>query len=220
VDIESKELTTGFLELCLYQDGDDSATITILASECYEGNMDQPGASRSRSKGDRADSQDGELYGPRDTYLTRPGENYYEPFWWRTFRYLRLTIRTASSPVTITTIRYRATHYPLPISTTLTSSSSPELTQQQQLLPRLWRVSLATLRNCMHETYEDCPYYEQNQFAMDARLQMLFTYALSHDDRLARKTLHEFHASRREDGLLEARMLILSSFHPFPFYMA
>jgi alpha-L-rhamnosidase len=57
----------------------------------------------------------------------------------------------------------------------------------------------------MHETYEDCPYYEQNQFAMDSRIQILFTYQISRDDRLARKCMHEFYASQREDGLLEAQ---------------
>lgn len=46
------------------------------------------------------------------------------------------------------------------------------------------------------------PYYEQNQFAMDTRPQLLFSYAISNSSILAGKTKHEFHASRREDGLL------------------
>lgn len=56
----------------------------------------------------------------------------------------------------------------------------------------------------MHETYEDGPYYEQNQFAMDTRSQMLFTYVVARDDRLARKGLRELHASRclDDDGLV------------------
>jgi hypothetical protein len=93
----------------------------------------------------------------------------------------------------------------LPIEAVVESSSSPSV-------DKMWRISLNTLLNCMHETYEDCPYYEQNQFTMDSRLQMLFTYAVSRDDRLARKTLHEFYASRREDGLVEAQF-------PTPFRM-
>lgn len=55
----------------------------------------------------------------------------------------------------------------------------------------------------MHETYEDCPFCEQNQFAMDTRTQILLTYLRSRDDRLARKAMREFFASRREDGLVE-----------------
>ncbi|KAK4127118.1 glycoside hydrolase family 78 protein [Parathielavia appendiculata] len=199
VDIESNELTTGFFELSLDQDGQGSATITILAAECYEGDMDQGVA---RSKGDRTNSQHGKLYGPADTYISHPGRNDYSPFWWRAFRYLRLTITPTTSPLTLRSFRYRATHYPLPITTTLTATTpSPHFTK----LSHLWQVSVTTLRNCMHETFEDCPYYEQNQFAMDARLQMLFSYALSSDGRLARKTICEFAASRRDDGLLEAQ---------------
>ena len=34
---------------------------------------------------------------------------------------------------------------------------------------------------------------------------MLFTYQFSSDDRLARKTLEEFHASRCSDGLIKAQ---------------
>lgn len=54
----------------------------------------------------------------------------------------------------------------------------------------------------MHETYEDCPYYEQMQYSMDTQLQMLFSYQLSPDDRLARKAIHDFHSSLLPCGLL------------------
>ncbi|KAH8886913.1 Six-hairpin glycosidase [Thozetella sp. PMI_491] len=192
VEIEAATLATGFLELSCFQDGDGSATISILTAECYEGDMSH---GQARSKGHRGYSPAGKLNGATDTYVCRPGENYYEPFWWRTFRYVQLRIQTTNSPVTLQSLQYRSTNYPLHIETTLASTP---------FVDDLWRVSLNTLKNCMHETFEDCPYYEQNQFAMDSRSQILFNYLLSSDDRLARKTIHEFHASRRDDGLLEA----------------
>ena len=119
---------------------------------------------------------------PSDVVVT------YEPFWFRTFRYVELEIEThPSSPLELLQVTFRETHYPLEKTTQITKFPSDEES-------KLWDISINTLRNCMHETYEDCPFYEQNQFGMDSRLQILFTYQLSNDDRLARKCMQEFHS--------------------------
>lgn len=196
VEVETSTLTTGFLDLMVACDDDNKtpAKITILYSECYENSMEE---GKPRSKGNRTDVENGLLYGMADTYVLHKGINHYSPFWFRTFRYIRLTIDTSgcSSPVTLSSFTYRSTHYPLDIRTTI-QTSDPQT-------KGLWDISVNTLRNCMHETYEDCPFYEQNQFAMDTRSMILFTYILSRDDRLARKAIQEFYASRRADGLIE-----------------
>ncbi|KAI1873997.1 uncharacterized protein JN550_002576 [Neoarthrinium moseri] len=194
VEVESSILTTGFLDLaCEHQGTDEQAcSFEILYSECYESPMEN---FMSRNKGDRTDFRNGRLYGMTDYYTVHGGENHYTPFWFRTFRYVRLTVSTKDAPIVIRSFSYRSTHYPLNIRSTIQTSSA--------LTRKLWDISINTLKNCMHETYEDCPFYEQNQFAMDSRSQILFTYFLSRDDRLARKAMQDFYASRREDGLVE-----------------
>lgn len=198
IEIETSQLTTGFLDLSMtsneIEDNSSAPRVEILCSECYETSME---AFTRRTKGDRTDFENGVLYGMTDTYTLHKGSNHYSPFWFRTFRYIRLTIITtgSSAPVKFDSFTYRATHYPLEVRTNIETSDT--------LTRKLWDISVNTLRNCMHETYEDCPFYEQNQFAMDTRSMILFTYLLSRDDRLARKAMQEFYATRREDGLIE-----------------
>lgn len=43
------------------------------------------------------------------------------------------------------------------------------------------------------------------QYELDTRLQALFTYSISADDRLARKALYDFHSSLMPTGILQSR---------------
>ncbi len=197
VEISACELTTGFLELRLVS-GKDSV-VRILTSECYAYPPRNRGEGPSLPvKGDRADHVNGSLYGFTDTYqVSGHGDSnaveYYEPFWFRTFRYLQISIETSGTPLTVERLSYRETGYPLEVKTSVQTSDP--------MMSDIWDISLRTLRRCMHETYEDCPFYEQLQYAMDTRSQILFTYSISGDDRLARRCIDDFHRSLRPDGL-------------------
>jgi hypothetical protein len=107
-----------------------------------------------------------------------------------------LSIVTADEPLVLVSLDYEETGYPLEVATSVTTSD--------ESLGKIWEISERTLRRCMHETYEDCPFYEQLQYIMDARQQILYTYAVSADDRLARKCMDDLRRSQRFDGLLNA----------------
>lgn len=158
--------------------------------------------------GDRADRR-GEISGITDTLLLDGSTLCYEPFWVRTFRFLRLRIEAGNEAVTVFAPRYRKTGYPLPVQSQL-SSSAP-------WVEKLWDISLRTLENCMLETYMDCPYYEQLQYGMDTRLEAQYTYAVSSDTALVRKALHDFHYGMQPEGLMSGKapsayLQILSTF--------
>lgn len=196
VEINAGELVTGYLSLRMR--GGKGSEVRILTSEGYvlKGTPDG-GFNSNPKKWDRMDYENGYLHGFTDTYQLggfKGNEERYEPFWFRTFRFVRLDIVTGEEPLEITGFDYLDTGYPLePRAWAETSDES---------LAPVWDISLRTLRRCMHETYEDCPYYEQLQYAMDSRSQILYTYALSADDRLARKCMDDFRRSQRYDGML------------------
>jgi len=197
IEISSDYEVTAFLETAFV--GGGGALVSIVSSECYVyPAKEQKGHLPVPAKGDRIDYVHGHLEGAPDTYrvggfgtIERPEE--YEPFWFRTFRFVQLTVETAEEPLTFTRLGYRETGYPLEVQTKVETSD--------ESLNGIWEISERTLRLCMHETYEDCPYYEQLQYAMDSRSQILFTYNIAADDRLARKCIDDFFRSQRYDGL-------------------
>lgn len=195
IEINTEVLTTGYLNLRLA--GGADSEIKILCSEAYYQPIQE--GQRSARKGDRTDCVNGHLEGYTDVYTadgygTEDAPEMYEPFWLRTFRFIKLTVKTGDKPLTIVGFDYRETGYPLNVVTSAKASD--------ESFRGIWDISLNSLRRCMHETYEDCPFYEQLQYAMDTRSQILFTYMMGMDDRMARRTIDDFHRARRPDGMI------------------
>lgn len=197
-------------EMCGYPTiafaGGKEADVRILYSECY--GISQPPAVTPMGerpvppkKGDRTDYVNGTLEGPVDRYnvagygKTEQPESY-TPFLFRTFRYIQLAIETKEEPLTIVSYDYLTTGYPLEVK------HVPDI--PDETMRRIWEISLRTLKRCMHETYVDCPFYEQLQYTMDSRAEILFTYEVSGDDRLARQCMDAFRRTQRSDGILKA----------------
>ncbi len=67
----------------------------------------------------------------------------------------------------------------------------------------IYDVSVRTLRLCMHEHYEDCPWREQALYAMDSRNQMLCGYDAFGETRFALASLRLMADSLRDDGMME-----------------
>lgn len=69
-----------------------------------------------------------------------------------------------------------------------------------RLLNRIYDVSVQTLRLCMHEHYEDCPWREQSLYAMDSRNQMLFGYYAFGEYDFPESSIRLLYESMHEDG--------------------
>ncbi|NKD28197.1 hypothetical protein HED39_02605 [Enterococcus casseliflavus] len=198
VEISAGEEMTGYLHLSMQ--GGKGSDVKLLQSESYvQDEMTSTNDMPIPVKTDREDYIAGHLDGFTDRYKvagcgTDKAPELYEPFWLRTFRFIQLKVVTKAEPLTLVDFTFTETGYPLNVQTKVTTSD--------ESLAAVWDISERTLRRCMHETYEDCPFYEQLQYAMDSRTQILYTYAISADDRLARKCMDDFRRSQRYDGLL------------------
>lgn len=117
--------------------------------------------------------------------------------WWSAGRYLEITVQTAADPLVLDSFVLSETRYPLEMESAF-SSSDPEFDANTPLLVRGEQM-------CAHETYVDCPYFEQMQYVGDARIEARTQYVMSRDDRLSRKALYMIAASRHASGLTEAR---------------
>lgn len=112
-----------------------------------------------RSKEDRLDAENGHIIGPYDEVVLDLPETQtvtYEPFWFRTFRVIRLEITTGPDPVELLSFEATQVNYPLAVKA---SWSNLEDKKSEDI----WDVSIRTLRNCMFDGYSDCPFYEQLQ---------------------------------------------------------
>lgn len=211
LDLEMSEHTTAFIKFRFERPKVGGACLSVTYSESYE---DTPKLiPYLRCKQQRCDTSKA-LIGPKDMYIFE-GQNrrldvcYHEnedteeifvPFHWRTFRFVRLHITTRSSDLTLRGIDIDVVQYPLQVSAQLTTRSGDDFTE------KLFETSLRTLQNCMHDCYEDCPFYEQLQYAIDTRSSALFTYYVSADDRLAKQAIIQlYHSFQPTVGLTASR---------------
>ena len=149
------------------------------------------------SKGNRDEIEGKYFYGQGDTFLSDGSRHTYDTLWWEAGRYIELVVETATEPLSIENLTLCETRYPLEMESAFTASD----TSLEKVLP----IFVRGLQVCANETYFDCPYYEEMMYSADTRLEVLVTYIMSRDDRLPRKALTLFDASRTPSGLTQSR---------------
>jgi alpha-L-rhamnosidase len=188
-------LTTGYPELAF--EGGEGRKVELVYSECLL-RIDDRGGYRTPDKAVRDDWSFGDVHGYQDTVILPGGAFHYEPFHWRTFWYLRIVVSAGETPFRLRDVRYRFTTYPQMLLATFDSDLFD--------VKRMWEVSWRTLQLCAHETYEDCPYYEQLNYIADSRLQALCSLVLAGETALPRRTIRLYRDSVRPDGLVCSRV--------------
>ncbi len=139
----------------------------------------------------------GRVTGWCDIWEPSGRDETFEPLHWRAFRYVGLQITVGREPLTLQAVQQRFSAYPYRVTATFASSDPA--------LDRIWQVGLRTMRLCSHETFEDCPHYEQMQYAGDTMITSKLALFTTGDGRLTRQSLYQFDWSRLSEGLTQSR---------------
>ncbi|KAH6980875.1 bacterial alpha-L-rhamnosidase-domain-containing protein [Ilyonectria sp. MPI-CAGE-AT-0026] len=205
-ELEAAHHMTAFIRVLFKRPSEGGGYVKLTYAESYE---DEPDLYKGeRRKAHRRDLTK-RLMGPHDLYHLQGttdfnGPGYYDeemeerfvPFHFRTFRFIKVEIYAGATELVFCGLEMESAHYPLDVRASV--SAPDELGQADGdgvIVDQLWATSLRTLINCMHDCYEDCPFYEQLQYAMDTRSSTLFTYCISHDDLLARQAIIQIYNS-------------------------
>jgi len=184
--IQRDAMVSGYPQLDV--GGGAGATIRVTWSEAlYDKNF---------KKGDRDLIEDRKPIGPWDTFTADGAGRTFAPLWWRTWRYAEIAVETREKPLTLRGMRVFETGYPFDQVASF-ESDDPQL-------KRIFDIGWRTAKIDAHETYMDTAFWEQLQYAGDTRLQMLISYAVSGDPRLAEQAIDAFAASNVDGGLMES----------------
>ena len=192
--LDQRWLTTAHPELVV--SGGKDAVVRLRYAESLFG-QPQPG-SRSLVKGNRDEVAGKQFIGYADEFVADGGaRRTFRPLWWRTYRYIELDVETKDEPLTIDDLAATYVGFPFERKARF-DGGDPEI---GRILDIGWR----TARLCAHETYMDCPYYEQLQYVGDTRVQCLVSLFMTGDARLMRNAIDQINDSRQSDGCTMSR---------------
>jgi len=152
---------------------------------------------RTRHKGQRNAVLGKAFFGFGDTFIAGPHQSDFRGHWWRSGRFLRVVATAGQRPLTIEHAGCVESRYPIEDESSWASDDAA--------LDGAMPLAVRGMQMCMHETYLDCPYYEQLMYVGDTRLHMLINHVMNHDDRLVRRGIELFDWSRWRTGFVAER---------------
>lgn len=153
---------------------------------------------KSEAKGQRDGFIGKTFRGMTDTFL--PGGGAWRKFstlWWRAGRWCLLSIKTGAEPLTLHSVTLDESRYPY--------ENESRFDAGDDSLHGIIPLAVRGIQMCSHETYMDCPYYEQLMYDGDTRLELLTTDVMTRDDRLVKRAIELFDHSRRNWGFVNER---------------
>jgi hypothetical protein len=194
--IDQGVLTNAYPQLD-FTGGKDAKIGLTYAEGLYEKKPLSTTTKNTNHKGNRNDIDNKYWLGRKDSLIADGATHTFESMTCRTFRYVRLTVKTEAEALTLTDFKSIFTGFPFQAKASLKTNNP--------LIPQLLDVGFRTARLCAMETYMDCPYYEQLQYIGDARIQALVSLYYAGDERLVRQALDHMDHSRIAEGITLSR---------------
>ena len=134
------------------------------------------------------------LEGYGDTFVCDgKGEGTFTTPWFRCGKWCRLSIETGDEPLEITDIHLVESRYPLEMESAFVSKDDASLQD-------IRRICARAMQMCCHEMLFDCPYYEQQMYPGDTRVQLNVISAMTRDDRMVKRAIELYDLGTRDDG--------------------
>ncbi len=133
------------------------------------------------------------LRGFGDTFISDGSKNAkFSVPWFRCGKWIKVDIETQDEPLTIDNITLLETHYPIELDSVFITNDKS--------LCAIREISMRTMQMCCHEMLFDCPFYEQQMYPGDTRVQLNVLSAATGDDRIIKRAIELYDLSSRDDG--------------------
>ena len=129
-----------------------------------------------------------------DTFVSDgcKGAKFSAP-WFRCGKWVRIDIATKDEPLTVDSVAIIESRYPVEMKSVFSAPDDPSLGAIRE-------ISARAMQMCCHEMLFDCPFYEQQMYPGDTRVQLNVLSAMSRDDRIIKRAIEIYDLNTRDDG--------------------
>ena len=189
---------------CVYiktktEKGDHSKIYLNFAEGLYEQNpqVNHKWDLETLSKGNRDEIDNKIFQGYGDKIFPGGGKDEeFESPWWISGRYVEFYVETKDEALTLS-LELTECHFDYKWQGDFKCPDK----KYTDIIP----IAKRSLEMCTHETYMDCPYYEQLMYVGDTRVEALATYTWERDRYIQKKALDSFHMSIHDLGITQSR---------------
>jgi len=200
VEFDAGEYTTAYVRVRF--NAPAGFPVKVSYAECRateEHYLDEDGDPHVRTVKNMRDDENGAIFGAHDILYGTGEWQEHTFFWFRSFRYIRIEADEDMEAEAF------AARYVYPFADFASGEGRGSFSSTEKALDDMWKVSVNTVECCTHETFVDCPYYEQGQYAMDGLLESIFALRLSNDSSMPKKFIEDLARAQNAEGLVPAK---------------